>query len=245
MDNTLPSPLLAQPIEWGADIVTTSLTKFINGRGDLISGAVIDAGTFNWRDDTRYPALSNLRANGIPSLADSFNDRAFAVAIRQNLTLLGPAHSPGTALKIIENMADLDTRIERHVANTVQIASFLRSHPAVEWTHYAGFEDHPTHDLGKKYLSAAPSMLTFKPKGGLDSAQSLVQAFRHIRHEVNIGYHHTLVAHPFGTTHRMSSPEQRAAARVEPGVLRLSIGTEDPQVIVDDLNQAFRTLSIS
>ncbi len=239
VDNTLATPLLSRPIEWGANIVTSSLTKFFNGKGDLLAGAVIDAGNFNWKNDGRWPALSNARPNGIASLADAFNDKAFAAIVRQNLTLFGPSLNPADVAKLIDNAANLDKRLERHIDNANQVAEYLIRHPSVEWVHYAGLDHHPSHQAALKYLESPAALLLFKPKGDDGIAGRLIQSFRHIRHEANIGFEETLVIHPFDTTHRLFSPEQKEAAKIERGALRLSIGTENPQMIINDLNRAF------
>lgn len=242
VDNTL-APLLARPIEWGANIVTLSLTKFFNGKGDLVAGSVIDAGNFKWQDDTRWPALSAHRANDVSPLAKVFNNKAFAALIRQNLTLFGPALNPADALKIIENASDLDTRLERHSENAYRVAEFLGNHEQVEWVHFLGDKGHPSHDLSQQYLSAPPAILLFKPKGGVESANKLLQSFETIKHEANIGYAGSLAIHSFDTTHRLFTPEQKEAARIEQGALRLSLGIENPNILTSELDVALQNIS--
>lgn len=242
VDNTL-SPLLSRPIEWGAHIVTTSLTKFFNGKGDVVAGVIVDSGNFDWKDDPRWPALSAERANGIASLANVFNDRAFSAAIRQNLTLFGPSLNPADAVLVLDNARDLAERIERHSENAYRVASFLEGHSQVEWVHFLGLGEHPSHALSHKYLSAPPAILLFKPKGGLENADALLQSFITIRHEANIGYEGTLAIHSFDTTHRLFTPEQKQAAHIEEGALRLSIGTGNPNLLIGELRVALDRLS--
>ena len=239
VDNTL-APLLSTPIVWGADIVTLSLTKFFNGKGNILGGAVIDAGTFPWKGDARWPALSGTRPQNVPSLADSFNKEAFSALIRQSLTLFGPSLNPADAIRIVGNAIDLEQRTQQQVKNTNTIADFLASHDRVEWVHYLGHENHPSHALLGKYLKAAPAILLFKPKGGYETAKTLIPALQLIGHEANIGYEKTLAIHSFDTTHRLFTPEQKAAARIEHGAIRLSVGTESPQALMNDLARALR-----
>lgn len=237
VDNTL-APLLARPIDWGADIVTTSLTKFFNGKGDVVAGAIIDSGKFSWGDDPRWPAITAERPNGVPSLSKVYNDKAYAAAIRQNLTLFGPSLNPADIIQVLKNAGDLAERLNRHSANALQVANLLQNHPQIEWVHYLGLESHPSHDLARKYLSAPPALLLVKPKGGLAATDALVRSFGAIRHEANIGYEGSLAIHSFDTTHRLFTPEQKQAARIEEGALRLSIGTEHPDIILGDLTAA-------
>lgn len=238
VDNTLATPLLARPIEWGANIVTTSLTKFFNGHGDVLAGAVIDAGNFDWGESGQWPALSSERANGVAPLAQAFQGAAFAALVRQNLTLFGPSLNPLDAPRILENAANLAERLEAHIRNSKDVAKFLKKHPQVEWVHFIGEDDHPGFDRARKYLEGPPALLLFKPKGGKEGAARLVDALAHIGHEANIGYNKTLIIHSFDTTHRLFTPEQKQAARIEEGALRLSVGTEDVSVILSDLDQA-------
>lgn len=238
VDNTL-SPLLSRPISWGADLVTISLTKFFNGKGDLLGGAVIEAGSFPWAEDPRWwPAISGERAQGLPSLAATFNGTAFSALTRQNLTQIGPALNPRDAAQIIKNAADLDRRIEKQSESTRVIADFLRAHPQVEWVHYLGHEDHPSHKLAGKYLKAPPAILLFQPRGGYETTVKLTPAFTTIGHEANIGCERTVAIHSFDTTHRAFSPEQKAASRIERGAIRLSVGTEDVGALIEDLDRA-------
>lgn len=238
VDNTLATPLLARPIEWGANIVTSSLTKFFNGHGDVLAGAVIDAGNFDWDKNGQWPALSTARANGVAPLTQAFQGAAFAALVRQHLTLFGPSLNPLDVPRILDNAANLDERLESHIRNAKQVAKFLKGHPQVEWVHFVGDSDHPGSVRARKYLAGPPALLLFKPKGGTEGAARLVDALAHIGHEANIGYEKTLIIHSFDTTHRLFTPEQKGAARIEEGALRLSVGTEDVSVILSDLDQA-------
>jgi O-acetylhomoserine (thiol)-lyase len=245
VDNTLATPFLCRPFEYGADIIVHSLTKFMGGHGNSMGGAIVDGGKFNWMDSGKYPMLSEPRPEyqGIV-LHETFGDFAFAIACRVlGLRDLGAALSPMNAFLLLTGIETLPLRMRKHCDNALEIASFLQGHPAVSWVRYAGLEGDPHHGLQQKYMpNGAGSVFTFGVKGGYEAGVALVGAVDLLSHVANIGDTRSLIIHPASTTHRQLSDEQRIAAGAGPEVVRLSIGIEDAQDIIADLEKGLDAL---
>jgi O-acetylhomoserine (thiol)-lyase len=240
VDNTLASPYLVQPFKHGADIVIHSATKFLGGHGNSIAGVIVDGGKFNWINNKKYPMLSAPRPeyNGIV-LAETFGNFAFAIATRVlGLRDLGPALSPFNAFLIINGIETLPLRMQKHSDNALKVAEYLSKHPKVSWVSYAGLKSDKYHALQQKYSpKGAGAVLTFGLKGGFDAGVKLVSSVELFSHLANIGDTRSLIIHPASTTHKQLTDEQKRAAGAGPEVVRLSIGIEDVEDIISDLEQ--------
>ena len=241
VDNTLATPYLCKPIDYGADVVVHSLTKFLGGHGNSIGGMIIDAGTFNWSREGRYPMLSEPRPEyqGIV-LHETFGNFAFAIACRVlGLRDLGPALSPFNAFLILTGVETLPLRMQRHSDNAKVVAEWLSKHPKVAWVSYPGLPGDRYHALAKRYCpKGAGAVLTFGLKGGYEAGVKLVSNVKLFSHLANIGDTRSLIIHPASTTHRQLSDAQKAQAGAGPDVVRLSVGLEDTDDIIADLEQA-------
>ena len=242
VDNTLATPYLCQPKEHGADIVVHSLTKFIGGHGNSIGGVLVDCGTYDWLGSKhRYKTLvePNESYSGM-RLAETFGNFAFAIAARvMGLRDMGPAISPFNAFLILTGSETLPLRMARHCENALAVATWLEKHPKVVWVSYAGLPSSPYHGLQQKICpKGAGAVLTFALKGGYDAGVKLVSSMMLFSHLANIGDVRSLIIHPASTTHRQLTDEQRAAAGAGPDVVRLSVGIEDKDDIIADLEQA-------
>jgi len=241
VDNTLATPYLCKPIEWGADIVIHSATKFLGGHGNSMGGVIVDSGFFDWSATDKYPSLSqpNDAYHGI-TFHETFGDLAFGVAARTlALRDLGPTLSPFNAFLLITGIETLALRMERHCANALTVAEYLKQHPKVSWVSYAGLKDDPYHALAQKYLpKGAGSVFTFGVKGGYEAGITVVENVNLFSHLANIGDTRSLIIHPSSTTHRQLTEEQQVAAGAGPDVVRLSIGIESVDDIIADLDQA-------
>ena len=242
VDNTLATPYLCRPKEFGADIVLHSLTKFLGGHGNSIGGAIVDCGTYDWLGSRhRYKTLvePNASYNGI-RLAETFGNFAFAIACRvMGLRDIGPAIAPMNAFLILTGIETLPLRMARHCENAVAVAQYLARHQKVGWVNYAGLPDNKYHAMAKKICpKGAGSLFTFGLKGGYEAGIKLVAELKLFSHLANIGDTRSLVIHPASTTHRQLTDEQRKAAGAGPDVVRLSIGIEDKADIIADLEQA-------
>ena len=241
VDNTLATPYLLRPIDYGADIVVHSLTKFLGGHGNSIGGVIVDCGTFDWLASGRYPVLSQPTQSyhGI-TLAETFGNFAFAIAARVlALRDLGPAISPFNAFLILTGIETLPLRMQRHCDNALAVAEWLSKHETVAWVNYAGLPGNAYHALAKRYCpKGAGAVFTFGLKGGYEAGVKLVGNVKLFSHLANIGDTRSLIIHPASTTHRQLSDEDRSRAGAGPDVVRLSIGLEDVSDIVADLDQA-------
>jgi O-acetylhomoserine (thiol)-lyase len=241
VDNTLATPYLCRPIEYGADIVIHSLTKFLGGHGNSIGGMIVDAGTFNWSREGRYPMLSEPRPEyqGIV-LHETFGNFAFAIACRVlSLRDLGPAISPFNAFLILTGIETLPLRMQKHSDNAKAVAEYLATHKDVAWVSYPGLAGDRYAALAKKYCpKGAGAVFTFGLKGGYEAGVKLVSNVRLFSHLANIGDTRSLIIHPASTTHRQLSDEQKVQAGAGPDVVRLSVGIEDKDDIIADLEQA-------
>lgn len=243
VDNTLASPYLIRPIDHGADIVVHSLTKFLGGHGNSLGGILVDAGTFDWSRDGRYPALSEPRPeyHGI-KLQETFGNFAFAIAARVlGLRDIGAAISPFNSFLILTGIETLSLRVQRHSDNAKAIAEFLANHPAVAWVNYAGLPGDRYHNLARKYApKGAGAVFTFGLKGGYDAGINLVSNVKLFSHLANVGDTRSLIIHPASTTHSQLSDAQKAQAGAGVDVVRLSVGLEDKEDLIADLDQALK-----
>ncbi|WP_201837606.1 O-acetylhomoserine aminocarboxypropyltransferase [Microvirga zambiensis] len=241
VDNTMATPYLIKPFEHGADIIVHSATKFLGGHGNSIGGVIVDGGSFNFAGDDRYPMLSKPRPEyGGMVLGETFGNFGFAIACRVlGLRDLGPALSPFNAFLILNGIETLPLRMQRHADNTLAVAEHLSTHNKVSWVSYPGLRDDRYHNLAKQYCpKGAGAVFTFGLKGGYEAGVKLVSNLKLFSHLANIGDTRSLVIHPASTTHRQLSDEQKTQAGAGPEVVRLSVGLEDKEDLIDDLNQA-------
>ena len=239
IDNTLASPYLIRPIEWGADIVLHSATKFLGGHGNSMAGVIVDGGTFDWGSG-KFPTLSepNPSYHGM-RMWETFGDMAYAVTTRVlALRDLGASLSPMNAFLVLTGTETLPLRIQKHCDNALAVARWLKANHKVAWVNYAGLEDNQSYALHKKYCpKGAGSVFTFGLKGGYEAGLKLVNSVKLFSHLANIGDTRSLIIHPASTTHRQLSDEDRAKAGAGNDVVRLSIGIEDVPDIIADLEQ--------
>jgi O-acetylhomoserine (thiol)-lyase len=241
VDNTLATPYLCRPFDWGADIVCHSTTKYLSGHGHALGGVVVESGRFDWAQGNRFPSLTDPEPayHGL-KFYENFGDFAFttkarAVALRD----FGPTLSPMNAFLTLTGVETLHLRMERHVENARRVAEFLAGHPRVAWVSYAGLKESRYYDLARKYLpKGAGAVFTFGVKGGYEAGVRLVENVRLFSHLANIGDTKSLILHPASTTHRQLTDAQRAAAGAGPEVVRLSIGLETAEDLIRDLDQA-------
>jgi O-acetylhomoserine (thiol)-lyase len=242
VDNTVATPILMKPIDFGADIVVHSLTKFMGGHGTTLGGAIVDSGRFPWKANARRFAMFNEPDASYHGLvyADHFGKAAYIARCRsvyQRTT--GSVLAPLSAFLLLQGIETVALRVERHVENAKGVAEFLRRDPRVEWVNYAGFADSPYHALAQKYLGGrACSLLTFGVKGGFEAGTGFYDALKLVKRLVNMGDAKSLACHPASTTHRQMSPEDQRKAGVRPEMIRLSIGIEHVDDIIEDLDQA-------
>jgi O-acetylhomoserine (thiol)-lyase len=242
IDNTVPSPYLLRPFEFGADVVVHSLTKYLGGHGNSIGGIIVDSGKFPWAEHKeRFGRLSepDVAYHGVvftDALAEAaYIGRARLVPLRN----IGAAISPFNAFLILQGIETLPIRLDRITENAIKIARHLKEHKKVKWVNYAGLPEHPDHALAQKYLGGRPSgILTFGIEGGLSAGARFQDALKLFTRLVNIGDAKSLACHPATTTHRQLSTEEQAKAGVTEDTVRLSIGIEHVDDLVDDLNQA-------
>jgi O-acetylhomoserine (thiol)-lyase len=241
VDNTMASPYLIKPFEHGADIVVHSATKFLGGHGNSVGGVIVDGGSFNFAGDDRYPMLSKPRPeySGMV-LGETFGNFGFAIACRVlGLRDLGPALSPFNAFLILNGIETLPLRMQRHSDNALAVAEHLAGHSKISWVSYPGLRSDRYHNLAKQYCpKGAGAVFTFGLKGGYEAGVKLVSNLKLFSHLANIGDTRSLVIHPASTTHRQLTDEQKTQAGAGPEVVRLSIGLEDKEDLIDDLNQA-------
>ncbi|WP_377809116.1 O-acetylhomoserine aminocarboxypropyltransferase [Azospirillum sp. A29] len=241
VDNTLATPYLINPIQWGATLVVHSTTKFLSGNGTSVGGVVVDSGKFDWSKSGKFPALSEPDP-GYHGLRfhETFGHLAFtihghAVGLRD----LGPSQAPMNAFLTLNGIETLPLRMQRHADSALKVATFLESHPAVSWVSYAGLDSSKYNELAKKYLPrGAGAVLTFGVKGGFEAGVKVVESVELFSHLANIGDARSLIIHPSSTTHRQLSAEAQASAGAGPDVIRLSIGLETPEDIIADLDRA-------
>jgi len=245
VDNTLATPYLCAPFEWGADIVVHSTTKFLSGNGTSVGGCVVDSGRFDWEQNEKFaglnapePAYHGLR------FAETFGDMAFTThAHAVGLRDLGATMAPMNAFQTLLGIETLSLRMERHCQNALRVAEFLEGHDAVSWVSYAGLPSSAYNALAAKYMpKGAGSVFTFGVKGGFDAGVQVVEACELFSHLANVGDSRSLILHPASTTHRQLTPEQQEACGAGPDVIRLSVGLETAEDLIDDLDQALSTI---
>jgi len=241
IDNTSVSPALVRPIEWGADIVVNSATKFLGGHGTTIGGVIVDAGKFDWAASGRFkeftepdPSYHGLR------YTEAFGPLAFILKARvQGLRDTGAALSPFNAFLLLQGIETLHLRLERHSENALAVARHLEQHPGVEWVNYPGLESSKYYERAKKYLPTGQgALVTFGIKGGLEAGRKLIDAIKLFSHVANIGDAKSLIIHPASTTHQQLSAGEQKDTGVTPELVRLSVGIEDVRDIIADLEQA-------
>lgn len=242
VDNTVATPILLRPIDYGADVVVHSLTKYLGGHGTTLGGVVVDGGVFPWaREARRFPLFNEPDASyhGLV-YAQQYPREAFVARCRsvyQRTT--GAALAPMSAFLLLQGIETVALRMERHVGNGRKVAEFLRDDPRVEWVSYAGFADNPHHALAQRYFAGrAPALLTFGVRGGYHGGTAFYDQLKLIKRLVNIGDAKSLACHPASTTHRQMSPAAQASAGVTPEMIRLSVGIEHIDDILEDLDQA-------
>ena len=243
VDNTVATPVLCKPIEFGADIVVHSATKYIGGHGNSVGGLIVDSGRFDWlKHKDRFPQFSSPEPayHGIV-YTDAFEAAAFIARVRTvALRNTGAALSPFNAFLLLQGLETLSLRMERHCENAVRVVEFLQQHPQVEWVNFAGSADHPHNELVQKYISGGvpASLLTFGIKGGFEAGISFYDKLELFKRLVNIGDAKSLACHPASTTHRQLSAEEQARVGVKPEAIRLCIGIEHIDDIIADLDNA-------
>ena len=243
VDSTFATPYLCKPIELGADLVFHSATKFLSGHGIVIGGVVIDGGTFDWEASGKFPTLTE-PYEGFHDLvfAEEFGPQAFIVrARREGLRDFGACMSPTTAFHVLQGLETLPIRMEKHVANTREVVAFLDQHEAVESVSYPELASHPDHELSTRLLpKGAGAVFSFDIKGGRDAGRTFIENLSIFSHLANVGDAKSLVIHPASTTHHRMDAEALSAAGIGEGLVRLSIGLEDPRDLTDDLSRALR-----
>ena len=245
VDNTLASPYLCRPFEWGADIVIHSATKFIGGHGNTMGGVIVESGKFDWFQNDKFPALTqpDVAYHGL-TFGETFGDFAFTMKTRAvGLRDFGPALSPTAAWNLLQGVETLPLRMERHCSNAQAVAEYLEAHPQVAWVSYPGLKSNPYRSLADKYLpKGCGAVFLFGLKGGYDAGIKVVDKVNMFSHLANIGDTRSLIIHPASTTHRQLTEEQLEGAGVGPEMVRLSIGIETIEDIIADLDQALATL---
>jgi O-acetylhomoserine (thiol)-lyase len=245
VDNTVATPILLRPIEWGADIVVHSLTKYMGGHGTTLAGAIVDSGKFPWsKYPERFPRFNQPEPSYHGMIySERFGPSAYIERCRSYLQrITGAVLSPFNAFLILQGIETVALRVERHVQNAKIVAQYLQQHPKVAWVGYAGFEDNQYYALTQKYLGGhACALMTFGVRGGYEAGVRFYNALKLISRLVNLGDAKTLACHPASTTHRQMPPEALAKAGVSPDLIRLSIGIEHHEDIIADLDQALAT----
>ncbi len=245
VDNTFGTPYLIRPLEHGADIVVHSATKFLGGHGSSLGGVIVDGGKFDWKQNDKFPTLSkpDPSYHGIV-FADAVGAAAYVTRIRAVILRdTGAAISPFNAFILLQGVETLSLRVERHVENTLKVVDFLAKHPKVAKVNHPALESHPDHELYKKYFpNGGGSIFTFEIKGGQEEAWKFIDALQIFSLLANVADVKSLVIHPYTTTHSQLSPEELAEQHITPSTIRLSIGTEHIDDIIEDLSQAFEKI---
>lgn len=247
IDNTFAPPPLCRPIDWGADIVVHSATKFIGGHGNSIGGVIVDSGKFDWTQG-KFPGLTEPDASyhGV-RYTEAFGNLAYIIKTRvQVLRDLGGAVSPFNSFLFLQGLETLHLRLERHVENAQKVAEYLANHPLVSWVNYPGLPGHESYELAQKYLPKGPgSIFAFGIKGGLEAGRRFINSVKLFSLLANVGDAKSLVIHPASTTHQQLTPEAQLATGVSPDLVRLSIGIEHVDDIIADLDQALRAAALA
>lgn len=238
VDNTVPSPFLCNPVKLGADIVIHSATKYLAGHGTTLGGVVVEGGKFPW-DNGKFPGMTEPSPgyHGV-KFYETFGDFGFSMRCRmEGLRVYGASLAPTSAWQILQGVETLPLRMERHCANALALAKFLKDDPRVSWVNYPGLEDHPQHALMKRQMRGASGLLAFGVKGGMEAGVRFIESAQFMSHLVNIGDTRTLISHPASTTHRQLDEAQQIAAGVLPDMIRISVGLEHIEDILWDVGQ--------
>ncbi|MFZ1910088.1 MAG: O-acetylhomoserine aminocarboxypropyltransferase/cysteine synthase family protein [Burkholderiales bacterium] len=245
VDNTVPSPYLCRPFDWGADIVVHSATKYIGGHGTTMGGVIVESGKFKW-DNGNFPEMTEPSPgyHGV-RFYETFGDFGYTMKARMEIMrTFGPALSPINAWLLLQGIESLHVRMERHCANAMAVAKFLESHKQVAWVNYPGLPGSKYHALARKYLpKGASGLLNFGVKGGAGAGEKFIEAAQFMSHLANIGDAKTLIIHPASTTHRQMSDEDQLKAGVTPDMVRMSVGIESLDDILWDIDQALTAAS--
>lgn len=243
IDNTMATPYLCRPIEWGAEVVIHSTTKFLNGQCTAMGGAVVSAGKFDWNRNDKFPMLTEIDPTYNIRFSEQFGELAYIIhTIAIGLRDFGPCQSPFHSFLTLNGMETLGLRMQRHADNAQAVAEFLRDHAQVEWVSFPGLNDSAQHGLKEKYMpKGAGAVFMFGVKGGFEAAKSVAESVKLFSFLANIGDSRSLIIHPASTTHSQLNPEQMKAAGIGPETLRISIGIEDIEDIKADLDQALRS----
>ncbi len=245
VDNTVPSPYLCRPFDWGADIVVHSATKYIGGHGTTMGGIVVESGKFDWGNG-KFPEFTSPSPgyHGV-IFHETFGDFGYTMKARMEIMrTFGATLSPLSAWLLLQGIETLPVRMDRHCANTLGVALFLQKHPRVAWVNYPGLEDNKYHALAKKYLPKGSSgLLNFGVKGGAKAGEKFIEAAQFMSHLANIGDAKTLIIHPASTTHRQMTAEEQLKAGVTPDMIRMSVGIETLDDILWDIDQALEASS--
>ncbi len=240
VDNTVPSPYLLRPIEWGADIVLHSATKYIGGHGTTMGGVIVESGKFNWGNG-KFPEFTSPSPgyHGV-IFHETFGDFGYTMKARMEIMrTFGPALSPMNAWLLLQGLESLHVRMDRHCANAMAVAKFLQDHPRVSWVNYPGLPGSRYFGLARKYLpKGASGLLNFGVKGGSKAGERFIEAAQFMSHLANIGDAKTLIIHPASTTHRQMSDEEQLKAGVSPDMIRMSVGIESLDDLLWDIDQA-------
>ncbi len=243
VDNTVATPYLCRVFDYGADVAVHSLTKFCGGHGTSIGGVIVDSGKFDWKASGRFPMFTepDPSYHGVV-WADAVGPAAYVIRARTILLRdTGACLSPFNSFLFLQGLETLHLRMERHCENAMAVSRFLEQHPKVEWVIYPGLPNHPTHELAKKYLSGGfGALVGFGIQGGLEAGKRFIDNVKLFSHLANIGDAKSLAIHPASTTHSQLSPEEQEAAGVSPDFVRLSVGIEHIDDILEDLDQALR-----
>jgi O-acetylhomoserine (thiol)-lyase len=249
VDNTVPSPYLCRPFEWGADIVVHSATKYIGGHGTTMGGLIVESGKFPWADERirdKFPGMHEpSRGYHGVRFYETFGDFGYTMRARmETLRTFGPALSPFNAWLLLQGLETLPVRMERHCENALAVAKFLQDHPRVAWVNYPGLPGNKYHKLAQKYLpKGASGLLNFGVKGGAKAGVKFIEAATFMSHLANIGDAKTLIIHPASTTHRQMSEEEQAKAGVTPDMIRISVGLETLDDILWDIDNALSAVA--
>ena len=239
IDNTVPSPLLCNPLALGADIVVHSATKYLAGHGTTLGGVVVEGGRFPW-DNGKFPGMTEPSQgyHGV-KFYETFGDFGFAMRCRmESLRVFGASLSPMSAWQILQGVETLPLRMSKHCDNALGVAKFLQADARVAWVNYPGLSDHPQHALMQRQMRGASGLLSFGVKGGLEQGVKFIESAQFMSHLVNIGDTRTLISHPASTTHRQLDDAQQLAAGVPPDMVRISVGLENLDDILWDIDQA-------
>ncbi len=243
IDNTFATPYLCNPFDWGTDIITHSATKWIGGHGTVLGGVVVDSGDFDWSDgDFSEITETDPSYRGGINYWEEFGNLSYITKLKSRYTRdLGPCMSPFNAFLLLQGLETLHLRMEKHSENAMKVAEFLKDHSKVDWVAYPGLSDHPTHDLAEKYLeNGYGGMVGFGIKGGAEAGKEFIESLELFSHLANVGDAKSLAIHPWSTTHSQLTPEQKEEGGVTEDFIRLSIGIEDIDDIIEDLDRALR-----